>query len=150
MCDLGAACILLHYSFLCFSMGDVCASLIKSVSHSGGFYSAARMKGGEERGRGRERWRGSHSPRLDLPLCCLRKLSDAASSTISRGFTGFSSGRLWRGCCFYFFKQYCLLCNIRLDTSRRPKFYFSITFVDSLRKHDVTSTVRLEGRRARG
>lgn len=54
MCDLSAACILLHYGFLCFSMGEVYASLIKSVSRSGGFYSVAEMEGGEQRSRGRE------------------------------------------------------------------------------------------------
>lgn len=55
VCDLGAACILMRYSFLCFSMGEVKASLIKSVSHSGGFYSVVGVEGGDERGRGRKR-----------------------------------------------------------------------------------------------
>lgn len=78
VCDLGTACILLRYSFLCFSMGEVNASLIKSVSHSSGFYSVARMEGGEERGRGRKGvgWeRGERdSPRLDLPRWYLHEL----------------------------------------------------------------------------
>lgn len=41
--DLGTACILLLYGFLCFSVGEVNASLIKSVSHSSGFYSVVGM-----------------------------------------------------------------------------------------------------------
>lgn len=49
VCDLRTTCILLHYSVLFFSVGEVYASLIKSVSHSGGFYSVVGMEGGEER-----------------------------------------------------------------------------------------------------
>lgn len=36
MCDLSATCVLLLYSFLCFSMGVLNASLIKSASPSSG------------------------------------------------------------------------------------------------------------------
>lgn len=68
MCDLSAACVLLHYSFLCFAMGEVYASLIKSVPHSGGFYSVARMEGGGGEGQRKGKRRERDSPRLDLPL----------------------------------------------------------------------------------
>lgn len=40
--------------FLCFAMGEVYASLIKSVSRSGGFCSGARTEAEAEQGRGKK------------------------------------------------------------------------------------------------
>lgn len=76
VCDLSAACVLLHYSFLCFAMGEVYASLIKSVPHSGGFYSAARMEGGG----GQRRERGGREIVQDLTFLCDAGNSSAVGS----------------------------------------------------------------------
>lgn len=109
VCDLSTACILLRYSFLCFSMGEVYASLIKSVSRSGGFYSVAEMEGGEQGGRGREGRRGESQtwPSSVMLALAVRQAVpyrwDAASSTVTRVFTGLSSGCLRRGCCCFYF-----------------------------------------------
>lgn len=77
VCDLRTTCILLHYSVLFFSMGEVYASLIKSVSHSGGFYSVVEG-GGELGGRGWERGREIVPDLTFLSDSCTRCVSGSA------------------------------------------------------------------------
>ncbi len=153
VCDLGAACILLHYSFLCFSMGEVYASLIKSVSHSGGFYSVARMEGGEERGRGRREVGERGRERVpDLTFLGDACNSCAAGSAVvlkrsllhgnQRCHRIILGTPLERLLLLLLFKQYCLLCNIRLDAS--SGCIFSIKFVASPRRLDRTWIIKLK------
>lgn len=59
VCDLSTACVLLRYSFLCFSMGVLNASLITSASPSSGLL-LYRKNGGSRDGGGRD------SPKPDL------------------------------------------------------------------------------------
>lgn len=103
--------------------GEVYASLIKSVSHSSGFNTAARMEGGEERSREMEGGKREIVPDLTFLADACNSCAAGSAAPLRRSLHGEQSfHRIILGTppetllLLLLFKQYCLQCNTRLDT----------------------------------